>query len=301
MEFYGYNGDDDRYWSAPHRDFEAAPCYSSPYYPGEPNPIPFNYSVSTYSDQISYAPPSYDYYHYSVYQPETNYSCYEPPPLYSQTNFTVSHSNVEFSIPEFEEYDPTPYGGGYDQAMTYGKPLPPSDRICYPRSVPQSDVPENFSFDSIPSPYGKDQDVTPTNPSEPADTKAETGKIIDDGKGREPIDAIPIVEQSDVIPIVEERDVIPIVEYPNYGSQMPYGSGLEGVDLCESLFGYWPCLAKKAQAAQQQRNCCHTFDQDRRVEPWESAADYLFGSPVPYGHDNSHQSLYHSDQISWLQ
>ncbi|XP_042028351.1 uncharacterized protein LOC121775338 isoform X2 [Salvia splendens] len=191
--------------------------------------------------------------------PETNYSCYEPPLLYSQTNFTVSHSNVLFAIPEFEEYDPTPYGGGYDQAITYGKPLPPSDRICYPRSVPQPDALDNFSFDSIPSPYGKDQDVILTNRSKPADTKPETGKIIDDdGKGSDPVDVIPIVEQSDVIPSVEESDVIPIVEYPNYGSQIPYGSGLEGLDLCEGLFGYWPCLAKKAQAAQHQSGTAAT-------------------------------------------
>ncbi|XP_057764779.1 uncharacterized protein LOC130985710 [Salvia miltiorrhiza] len=320
MAFYGYNG--DVHWGAADHDFEAASYYSPPYLLSEPNPIPlpidyYNhdyYSVSTYSDPINYAS-SYDYYQYSVNQSETNYSQpkylqYDPSPPYqayfpTQTKSTVSYSKVQFSMPEFEDYDPTPYGGGYDQAMTYGKPLPPSDLTCYPRSLPQSDAPplDNFSFASIPSPYGRDEDIIATKPpdgSKPTDTKPETGsrsgvenegKIIDDGKDVEPIEVIPIVEQSD---------------YPNYEHQngrvpqIPYGSGLETMDLCEGLFGYWPCLAKKAQ---QQRNCCQVCDPDQRIDPWKSAADYLFGTPLPYDYDNyhhHHQSLYQSDQISWL-
>ncbi|KAF2323385.1 hypothetical protein GH714_035080 [Hevea brasiliensis] len=40
------------------------------------------------------------------------------------------------SIPEtdIDEYDPTPYGGGYDIALTYGRPIPPSDETCYQNS-----------------------------------------------------------------------------------------------------------------------------------------------------------------------
>ncbi|KAL9392642.1 hypothetical protein Peur_016562 [Populus x canadensis] len=52
------------------------------------------------------------------------------------TQFIVSYKVSEFNETEFEEYDPTAFGGGYDPAATYGKPLPPSDKICYPSSTP---------------------------------------------------------------------------------------------------------------------------------------------------------------------
>ncbi|KAF8779790.1 hypothetical protein HU200_002050 [Digitaria exilis] len=38
-------------------------------------------------------------------------------------------------VADFDEYDPTPYGGGYDIALTFGRPLPPSEEICYPIST----------------------------------------------------------------------------------------------------------------------------------------------------------------------
>jgi hypothetical protein len=34
-------------------------------------------------------------------------------------------------VADFDEYDPTPYGGGYDIALTFGRALPPSDETCY--------------------------------------------------------------------------------------------------------------------------------------------------------------------------
>lgn len=61
----------------------------------------------------------------------------DPGPCYhEQTRFIVSYKVSEFNETEFEEYDPTAFGGGYDPAATYGKPLPPSDKICYPSSTP---------------------------------------------------------------------------------------------------------------------------------------------------------------------
>ncbi|KAM0947986.1 putative PLD-regulated protein1 [Dioscorea sansibarensis] len=33
---------------------------------------------------------------------------------------------------DFDEYNPHPYQGGYDIALTYGSPLPPSSATCYP-------------------------------------------------------------------------------------------------------------------------------------------------------------------------
>ncbi|RWV88529.1 hypothetical protein GW17_00049380 [Ensete ventricosum] len=41
---------------------------------------------------------------------------------------------VEFDGDDFEEYNPHPYLGGYDIALTYGHPLPPSSATCYPIS-----------------------------------------------------------------------------------------------------------------------------------------------------------------------
>lgn len=41
---------------------------------------------------------------------------------------------VDFNEDDFEEYNPHPYLGGYDIALTYGDPLPPSSATCYPIS-----------------------------------------------------------------------------------------------------------------------------------------------------------------------
>ncbi|AQK74850.1 Uncharacterized protein Zm00014a_033772 [Zea mays] len=41
-------------------------------------------------------------------------------------------------VADFDEYDPTPYGGGYDIALTFGRPLPPSEETCYPISTASS-------------------------------------------------------------------------------------------------------------------------------------------------------------------
>eukprot|EP00249_Psilotum_nudum_P005376 c18819_g1_i1 orf=615-1412(-) len=35
---------------------------------------------------------------------------------------------------DFDEYDRTPFSGGYDQAAIYGRPKPPSEETCYPIS-----------------------------------------------------------------------------------------------------------------------------------------------------------------------
>ncbi|XP_047069302.1 uncharacterized protein At5g39570-like isoform X1 [Lolium rigidum] len=37
---------------------------------------------------------------------------------------------------EYYEYNPHPYGGGYDISATYGSPIPPSPSTCYPVSSP---------------------------------------------------------------------------------------------------------------------------------------------------------------------
>eukprot|EP00262_Sarcandra_glabra_P000075 TRINITY_DN100_c0_g1_i2.p1 TRINITY_DN100_c0_g1~~TRINITY_DN100_c0_g1_i2.p1 ORF type:complete len:328 (-),score=64.20 TRINITY_DN100_c0_g1_i2:437-1420(-) len=63
---------------------------------------------------------------------------------------------------DFDEYDPTPYGGGFDLVLTYGRPIPPSDETCHPSSSSSSDYQETPSYTSStfskPSAYDNDAD-----------------------------------------------------------------------------------------------------------------------------------------------
>ncbi|KAL6573902.1 hypothetical protein OROHE_001444 [Orobanche hederae] len=172
----------------------------------------------------------------------------------------------------------------------FGKPIPPSDITSYPRSVPKSDSTplENFSYATIPSPYGRDDGLpieTP-NGNKPVDTEVDS--IGTDDK---------VTSDCVDVEIADEREN----EFGNgkiedYGyenserevPQMPYGAGLEAMDLCESLFSYWPCLAKRAH--EQIKSC----SQDRTMDQWNSVADYLFGSQLVYDYENYH--LHHHQQ-----
>ncbi|KAL3850831.1 hypothetical protein ACJIZ3_012713 [Penstemon smallii] len=306
MAFYGYKGDVDECYQTPYssayNDFE----YSS-YTSGEPEFCEYNsfayyrndsyvtssepnYSVYTYSEPqvIQYDPIySYDEPKLLQYKPSSYDQCYFP----SEIKFTISYSKVvEFNEPDFEDYDPTPYGGGYDPATTYGKPLPPSDQTCYPRSIPDYDGMSlaNFSYGSIPSPYGKD-DNFPSKPSivkKPIDTKTD---VPETSVGNGDKATSEISEKKDVIPSNDSPSNEDVNGYENgvrggyvYESsdskvpQISYGSGLEAMDICESIFGHWPCLAKIQQQERDKKMC----DQERRDDPWKSVADYLFGNPV---------------------
>ncbi|KAM1084706.1 hypothetical protein ACFX2I_022877 [Malus domestica] len=57
---------------------------------------------------------------------------------------------------DFDEYDPTPYGRGYDIYLTFGRPLDPSNETCYLNSSPSDDFDykrPQFSSYSEPSAY----------------------------------------------------------------------------------------------------------------------------------------------------
>ncbi|XP_020112126.1 uncharacterized protein At5g39570-like [Ananas comosus] len=58
-------------------------------------------------------------------------------------------------VNDYVEYDPTPYGGGYDISLTFGQPLPPSDDICYPISSSQS-TSSSSAADSNRAQYSSD-------------------------------------------------------------------------------------------------------------------------------------------------
>ena len=59
------------------------------------------------------------------------------------------------AVDDFDEYDPTPYGGGYDQAIAYGRPNSPSEETCYPPAqASDHSSSHHFSYGSESSPYG---------------------------------------------------------------------------------------------------------------------------------------------------
>lgn len=50
------------------------------------------------------------------------------------------YTNNDDDVDDFTDYDPTPYSGGYDITVTYGRSIPPSDETCYPLSSRAGDA-----------------------------------------------------------------------------------------------------------------------------------------------------------------
>lgn len=318
MAFHGYKGDvGECYWT---------PYSTSSYY------YDYDYDVISPQDSVTYTSLNefdqskliehspYNYFDSSATEQIPNYLVYnytpqkviqyEPPPYVSASfysNASSSVSTVEFAEPMFEEYDPTPYGGGYDIAQTYGKPLPPSDKTCYPRSTPQANlqlpVPHGSSLGLIPSANGhdddqsakphKDKDSESAGNQEKQNHSGNGDKVKNESGNTEDLDLQKPIEIK-----VSDVDEHPSSDYNNacgydWNRQVPYtpyGSGLEAIDLCESIFGYWPCLAK----INRERNAnCVVCNEESQNEPWKSAADYLFGSPFGYGEQNNGDRGYH--------
>ncbi|KDO36694.1 hypothetical protein CISIN_1g017568mg [Citrus sinensis] len=67
------------------------------------------------------------------------------------------YADNDDDVTDFDDYDPTPYDGGYDITLTYGRPLPPSDETCYPSSSASDGdfdyARPKFSSHSEPSAY----------------------------------------------------------------------------------------------------------------------------------------------------
>lgn len=309
MAFYGYQGDvGECYWtpysSTCSYDYDVVSPQDSVTYTSfnefdqQPKLIehnPYNYFDSSATQQI----PNYLVYNYTQhklirYDPPLSYTSAS---FYSKSSNSVSDSTIELAEPNFEEYDPTPYGGGYDIAQTYGKPLPPSDKICYPRSTPQ------LPHGSIPSAngHGDNHAVKPRQDkdSEPADNRekqnySDIGDQVKNGTDELDLQKPIEIKVSDV----DERP--PSSDYNNgYGYDWnrqvpytPYGSGLEAMDICESIFGYWPCIAKMNR--QRNANCVVCNEERSQNEPWKEAADYLFGSPFACGDEQNNGDIgYH--------
>ena len=243
-------------------DYNSIPCYGAYYNP------PHSYSSIAYSTSTFSEP------RFIEYDPN------------AMTRYVISYSTVEFNVPEFEDYDPTPYGGGFDIAQTYGKPLPASDEICHPRSVPPDPnalALDGATYGSITLPSGKEEtDGQATKIDKGLDSHKEEEQQLHDGssdKGQgldshkeEPYQGDNYYPWSG-----EEQHGY---EYDKPVPQPPSGYGLESMDLCESLFGYWPCLSREKRRGDHQ-DC--TDEGSNNGDQWKGAADYLFGSSYPYG------------------
>ncbi|KAJ7968417.1 Pro-resilin [Quillaja saponaria] len=223
---------------------------------------------------------------------------YDPNSAVTQLVISYSVSN-EFNEPEFEEYDPTPYGGGYDPTLTYGKPLPPSDEICYPRSKPNSDA---LSSDGVASgfiPLPKieeeinDKAIIPSNErsNQVIEAEPDSHDSIKNGKTEDTHNGKPNQGDEFYSGYDSGRELDngytgePCYEYENQvPSQIPSGYGLEAMDLCESLFGYWPCLSRMKKRG---NGCQVVANEENEIA---ECADYLFGNLYPYferGEDGS--------------
>lgn len=127
-----------------------------------------SYDTEFYGNAYQYAQtPSLVGYYYSSYnqsEPLTsknanfieNGDYYDP----LSTQYVISYNSntaEEANDVVFEEYNPKPFQGGYDIHEKYGKPLPPSEEICYPPSKIDSNLPSLVpNFSSAPPPYLKE-------------------------------------------------------------------------------------------------------------------------------------------------
>ncbi|KAJ4868340.1 glycine-rich protein [Raphanus sativus] len=235
------------------------------------------YSVSTLSE------PKHLFYDPSYY---TTTTAYESPPQFS------IYCNVQgFNEPEFEEYDPTPYGGGYDIVATYGKPLPPSMKTCYPSSTADQGKPPSPPEIIAPVPLG----IYGGGEKKAVKKRVTFSEPLEEAK---PLETIKEEEEHDHQEEAEEEDEEE-EEDPSSNNEtvdevevkalyVPSGYGLEATDLCEVIFGgYFPCVLRNKRRQEDENRaaevtCWESTDSD----PWKTTSDYLFGDSYPYGYED---------------
>ncbi|CAH8251938.1 unnamed protein product [Arabidopsis lyrata] len=255
------------------------------------------YSVSTMSE------PKHLFYDPNLYT-----TTYESPPQFSI--YCSVASALEFNEPEFDDYDPTPYGGGYDVVATYGKPLPPSVETCYPSSTaPHAKAPSPPEI-IAPVPLGiydggqknvikkRVSFAEPVEEAKPMETIKEEEQEQDEEDEEESEEDDDYDEEEDEEAKEEERD-----HSSSYGNEksetvdkgevkalyVPSGYGLEATDLCEVIFGgYFPCVLrnKRRQEDEQDRAAAVSCWESNDSDPWKTTSDYLFGDSYPYGNEN---------------
>ncbi|KAK3188201.1 hypothetical protein Dsin_027762 [Dipteronia sinensis] len=298
------------YFSSNYYDSYAGESYQTPYsYGGNYDIVPSSQALMSHSDHEFSSQNLFEYNfnpYYGAYDPFSmnrsvvaySASTYSEPKSFVSdfcnggynpevvTQFRISYSVSESSNDiKFEEYDPTPYDGGYDQAQTYGKPLPHSEAICYPRShsTLDSGTPtlNGFIDGSTESPYGK-ENVNESAPkphieNEKTPAKEEQQQLIEYDANHDQDDKPPVSDHG--CGYNEGCNY----EYENLVQQNPFGYGSEGLDLCESIFGYWPCLDKYNQRGHECQQV-GDYGENNSNNQWNETADYLFGrsSYPPY-------------------
>ena len=65
----------------------------------------------------------------------------------------ASWSRNDAAVADFDDFDPTPYSGGYDITLTFGRPLPPSEETCY---APNADSSSSVDY-ARPNYFGSAQ------------------------------------------------------------------------------------------------------------------------------------------------
>ncbi|KAK9057982.1 hypothetical protein SSX86_022822 [Deinandra increscens subsp. villosa] len=276
----------------------------------------YDYEYGTCQNEYSYANPAVNYFAHNYMEPKL--IAYEPTDcdtgyISYHTHYSISYSQEDlgFNEPEFEEYDSTPYGGGYDIVTVYGKPLPPSDQTCYPRSKPKpispSLTPNSESQVAKPKPEPEPEPQTKPEPK-PMPTPLFIATPIAEPEPESKPEPEPIHHP---LELKEDRKGeeeeykypdhygydYPWPEYDNayttgvgynygYGKQVaqvpPCEYSPEVVDLCESIFGSWPCLARirKQQMGIDHYNPRKTGPEIGHLDPWEQCASYFFGRPT---------------------
>ncbi|XP_047342266.1 uncharacterized protein LOC124945811 [Impatiens glandulifera] len=271
------------------------------------DPICYSYELNPDLNHVNHYPPPYD--NLISTQSEISYSAHrfsEPNLIqyypishsyltnhlyYSETQIETDHHIVPAADTvvmvqaadddDFLEYDPTPYGGGYDQILTYGEPLQASNKICHPRSTITEPI-HDFSYNNssnIPSPYGGQDCKNLQSLEKPKreDTKPDIKPLYIHDQEEKPSEIV----AEKPLNLGKESDYNRQYEYGGQVAQFPpYGYGLEAIDLCEGLFGYWPCLSKELRTKAQEKEA----EQEEYDQYWSCAQDFIFGSSTPYGY-----------------
>ncbi|KAK1286315.1 hypothetical protein QJS10_CPB20g00001 [Acorus calamus] len=176
----------------------------------------------------------------------------------------------------FKEYNPTPYKGGYDIALTYGNPLPPSSTTCYPLS--DSHTTTSSTAPPIAAPPRNEEETPssnqPYNPEHDHDHDHgffSFGYDGDSGEQHDNYQGVSIPEQP-----------LPW-DYPHSGY---YDGPPDHSQFCSDVFGYWPCLSRRDWENHGHHGGEHGGygDNDTRRHPWEDTVEYLFGYPQPQGY-----------------
>ncbi|KAG0462388.1 hypothetical protein HPP92_020864 [Vanilla planifolia] len=151
----------------------------------------------------------------------------------------------------FDDYNPHPYKGGYDIALTYGEPLPHSAAICYPVSG--------------------DSSLRPSSPETPLSLIPEEKPVANE--------PAPVPNEAGEIPTLFGPEDDPPDSKVGYFNG--YGEWLYGVEDWWSFSGFYPFVNLETEVGVGGGK--YDAEDLRCWSKWKRAADYLFGYSQGYG------------------